>query len=215
MVELARAIPHRRTHRRPFHPTAVSSVVRASLRRAARSEHATLVTVDDPEQRVALRNLLWQAHGHQRDDPAYRAEFEAWTGHSGDRTDGVPAKLAGPRPEPPDVWVLRDYAGGAAQRRVPGKDFEPDPLIAVLCSFTDHPLHQLYAGQAMQRVLVTATASGLAASFLAQPVEVPTQRRALRALLGDRCWPQIVLRIGYGSAGPAGPRRPLDELLIG
>ena len=41
-----------------------------------------------------------------------------------------------------------------------GKDFEPDPLIAVVGSFHDGEPSWLQAGQAMQRVLLTATAAG-------------------------------------------------------
>jgi nitroreductase len=213
-LALARAMVARRTNRRPFFPELVPAPQRAALRRAAEVENARLLVIEDPDQRRSLQALVHAAHRAQQADPAFRAELQAWTGHTGARGDGVPAALGGPRPEPQDQWVLRDFTGGTARERVPGKDFEPHPLIAVLCSPTDSPLHQLHSGQALQRVLLTATTEGLVSSLLSQPVEQPAQRRELRRLLGDSRWPQAVLRIGYGSPTAASPRRPVEETLI-
>ncbi|MGH4006688.1 MAG: Acg family FMN-binding oxidoreductase [Pseudonocardiaceae bacterium] len=213
-LALARAMADRRTNRRPFFPEPVPVLQRAALRRGAEIEHARLLLVEDPGQRRSLRELVHAAHRAQQADPAFHAELRTWTGHAGARRDGVPAALGGPRPEPQDQWVLRDFTGGAARERVQGKDFEPDPLIAVLFSFSDSPLDQLRCGQALQRVLLTATTEGLVSSFLSQPVEQPAQRRELRRLFGDHRWPQTVLRIGYGCPTGASPRRPVEETLI-
>ena len=47
-------------------------------------------------------------------------------------------------------------------------------------------LEQLAAvGQALQRTLLIAAATGVRASFLNQPVQVPALRTRLRALLGE------------------------------
>ncbi|MCX2951414.1 nitroreductase family protein [Lentzea sp. NEAU-D7] len=51
--------------------------------------------------------------------------------------------------------------------------------MLVVCSHYDCPLGELQAGQAMQRVLLTATTLGLSASFLSQPVEVRSVREEL------------------------------------
>ncbi len=66
----------------------------------------------------------------------------------------------------------------------------------------------------MQRVLLTATAAGLDASFISQPVEVPAVRAELRRLLGGGLWPQIVLRVGRGTPVPWTPRRSLADVLL-
>ena len=213
-LALARAMADRRTNRHPFFPEPVPAPQRAALRRAAETEHARLLLIEDPDQRRSLQELVHTAHRTQQADPAFRAELQRWTGHAGARSDGVPAALGGPRPELQDQWVLRDFTGGTARERVPGKDFEPHPLIAVLYSFTDSPLDQLRSGQALQRVLLTATTEGLVSSFLSQPVEQAAQRRKLRRLLGDSRWPQALLRIGYGSPTAASPRRSVEETLI-
>jgi hypothetical protein len=59
----------------------------------------------------------------------------------------------------------------------------------------------------MQQVLLTATARGLGASFVAPPMEWSATRREVRALLGGVLWPQVVLRLGRGRPVHPPPRR--------
>jgi nitroreductase len=210
---LAAAIPRRRTNRRPFAPMSPPNATHNRLRRAAEAERAWLAVLDR-DQLPALRSLVRRAHHDQMADAAFRAEWRHWTGRDGGAADGVPIRSAGSMPEPQDEWVLRDFTAGRGPVRVAGKDFEPDPLIVVVGSFHDGLPSRLQAGQAMQRVLLTATDEGLAASFLSQVVEQPHTRRDLRTLIGGGLWPQTVLRIGYGSPVPATPRRPLGDVLV-
>ena len=105
---------------------------------------------------------------------------------------------------------MRDFGGGP---RAPGRDFESDPLVAVLGTAGDTTLDQLAAGQALQRVLLTATEHRLAASMLSQPIEVPAARERLRKGLGRLGVPQMVLRIGYGRPGFPTPRRPVADVI--
>lgn len=210
---LVDAIPRRRTNRRPFLDATITEPMRNELRRAAEAERCWLAILS-PGQLPELRQLVHQAHHAQQDDPEFVAEWNHWAGRPGDAEDGVPACSSGPLPEAHDEWVLRDFSAGQARPRVAGKDFESDPMIAVLGSFHDLPLARLQAGQALQRVLLTATNVGLSASFLSQVVEVPGTRRQLRDLIGGALWPQTVLRIGHGSPVPRTPRRKLEDVLI-
>ena len=107
---------------------------------------------------------------------------------------------------------MRDFGGPA---RAPGRDFETDPLVAVLGTAGDTTVDQLVAGQALQAVLLTATEHHLAVSLLSQPIEVPAARDRLRKGLGRLGTPQMVLRIGYGRPGFATPRRAVEELIDG
>jgi hypothetical protein len=69
----------------------------------------------------------------------------------------------------------------------------------------------VHAGQALQRVLLTATGEGLATSLLSHIVEVPQVRDELQHLIGATQAPQAVLRIGRGwPVPPAGRRDPTD-----
>jgi nitroreductase len=209
--DLYRAVWQRRTDRRPFRAEPVPAVTRRALRDAAEAEGVRLILVEDPALRAALRGLVRAAYRRLEADPDCRAEMAAWTGYAEPRQDGVPAQLGGPRPEPQDEWAMCDFTAGQGRRRLPGKDFEPKPTIAVLVSAGDYPLHQLQAGQALQHVLLTGTVAGLACSYLNQPVEVPIYRRQLLDLLGGTGWPQVVLRLGYGSPTAPSPRRALDD----
>jgi hypothetical protein len=98
--------------------------------------------------------------------------------------------------------------------RPPGKDYESDPFVVVLCSFYDGPPAELQAGQALQRVLLTATTLGLSASFMSQVVEVRRVREDLRRALGGSLFPQTVLRLGFGAPVPPTPRRPVEDLVL-
>jgi nitroreductase len=201
---LARAIMFRRSNRRPFTDRPVPVWIRHALVRAASLEGAALLLVDQGRDLDELARLLRRAEHLQREDPAFQAELRRWTGDGGRREDGVPAAAGGPRPAPGSLLSLRHYPGSDSR---PERPFEREPLVAVLCSFTDTPLAQLRTGQAMQRVLLTGTTAGVSASFLSQPVEVAATREPLRSLMGGQAHPQAVLRFGYGFAAPATPRR--------
>src|SRR5581483_536157 len=93
---LARAIFHRSTNRRSFDDEPVSSAHQHHLRAAAQREGARLHLIDDQYRRAELGRMSMQAHRTQMDDPAFRAELAAWSGHTGPRTDGVHARTGGP-----------------------------------------------------------------------------------------------------------------------
>lgn len=208
---LVQAIPRRHTQRSPFLDLPVAAAIRGELRASARVEHgwlAEIATVDH----AAVRELLHAAHLDQQTDPLFVTEWTSWMGRGSAAEDGVPVSSSGPAPEQQDIWVLRDFADGRARTRLPGRDFEADPLVMCIGSFTDLRSDQVTAGQAMQRVLLTATAEGLMASFLSQLVEVDAARSALRGIIGGGLWPQAVLRLGYGSPGVSTPRRKSDQV---
>lgn len=69
-------------------------------------------------------------------------------------------------------------------------------------------LEQLRAGQASQRVLLTATAADLDASFISQPVEVGSVRAEPRRLLGGGLWPRSCC--GWAEARRCRGPRSLD-----
>lgn len=212
--ELVQAVRTRRTNRRPFIDARVPASHRSALIRAAESERGWLYALSDREQHATVRDLVVCAHREQLADPHFLAELTAWTGRAGAHWDGVPVSAGDPQPEPQHEWVLRDFTAGRGRTRTAGKDFEPEPLLVVVCSYHEGALAELQAGQALQQVLLTAATLGLSASFLSQPIEVLYIRAKLRRALGTTLEPQAILRIGYGSPVPATPRRPVADLLI-
>jgi hypothetical protein len=96
----------------------------------------------------------------------------------------------------------------------PAEPFEPSPTILVLATDGDARADWLRAGQALQRVLLTATWLDLATTPISQPVEVPQVRRLLTdPATGPAA--QMVLRVGYGKVAGRSPRRALSEVLLG
>ncbi|MEV0829233.1 Acg family FMN-binding oxidoreductase [Nonomuraea rubra] len=199
-------IPHRRTNRFPFDGQPLPRDVFVKLVHAAHAERATLVPVTGRAARRVL-DMVGAAEDTLAADESYRAELARWTG-SGVRSDGVPEHAFGPRPvrgAPP----LRDFAPGAAR---PDAVFEREPRLAALFTRQDGPRDWLRAGQALQRVLLTATAHGVAASLFSQPLDLRAPQHR-----GDRPGPfghvQMLARFGYGPAVAEVPRRPVSEVV--
>jgi len=211
---LLSAVEHRRTNRHPFLDSPVPAAHRQDLVRAAELERSWLHVMGTREEKARLRELVQKAHHEQLADRGVQRELREWTGHRAPEGHGVPTGSAGFAPAPQDEWALRDFFPGTSVARPSGKDYEPDPFVVVLCSFYEGALAELQAGQAMQRVLLTATGLGLSASFLSQVVEVRSARDGLRRELGGSLFPQTVLRIGFGSPVPPTPRLPVEELLL-
>jgi len=122
----------------------------------------------------------------------------------------VPVGAGAPLAEPYDVLPQRLFSD---RRRANGHDYEPEPLIGIVGSPGDLAVDQTRAGQALQRVLLTAAASGRDTSMISQPIEVPAAREQLRRALGRTGFPQIVVRFGYGTPGHPTPRRDLAEVV--
>ncbi len=207
--ELHAAIPNRHSNRQPFHPEPVPADVRRALVHAARDEGAWLDLLIGRGPLAVVAEVVRAADTNLIRDPAYRRELQEWSRRTG-AADGVPAEAGGPSPEPQDLLAMRDFGGRA---RAPGRDYETDPLVAVLGTPGDTILDQLAAGQALQRVLLSATEHRLAVSMLSQPIEVPAARERLRKGLGRLGSPQMVLRIGYGRPGFPTPRRPVTDVI--
>ncbi|WP_410600911.1 Acg family FMN-binding oxidoreductase [Amycolatopsis sp. lyj-90] len=204
-ARLADAIPRRRTNRRPFRSVAVPRSMLATLRHATELEHAWMPSLDAEQCRVLL-DLTARAHRDQLADPAFHAELGRWTGLGASTRDGVPAYATEGAPTD-ESWLLEEFGATHTGTR-------PDPLVVVIGSLTDGRLDRLQAGQALQRVLLTATGAGVDASFISPPILVRAARAELRRLLGCGVWPQVLLRVGYGSPLPWTPRRPLEDVLL-
>lgn len=196
---LAAAIPGRHTNRRPFADRPVPFGTLEELRGAAAAEGATLLKVG-PELRDGILALTRTAENRMRSDPAYLRELAAWTNPSSvGRDDGLPRHVLGPRVKDAalplrDLGIGRGLAAGLV-------DFEPDPTLVVLLTDDDTPVDWIRAGEALERVWLTATVRGLAATPMSQLTEIAVLRDLLTGF-GTRHVPQTVLRM----ATRCGPR---------
>lgn len=209
---LAPAVWNRRTNRQPYSDQKLPADVRRLLEVSARLEGAELQWLDG-ESRLNWLHLA-TADASREDDrsQARTAERRLWIG-SERKDDGVPTTALGPRPNRPDA-VVRDMAATPAEASRPSADFERHPQLAILATRRDGPAEWLRAGQAMERVLLEATAAGVSTSLLNQAIEHDTLRWLLHDPLGAWSRPQAVIRFGYGPAVPATPRRPVHDVLL-
>ncbi len=208
---LAHAIPTRRTSRRPFTRVSVPAEVLAELAAAAEVEGGTLRVADDLA-RDQLLGLARSAERLLRTDPRYREELTAWTTSDPTRTDGVTRTAFGPW-DALETLPLRDFGLTRPTEPRRAAHFEARPTLVVLSTAGDSPDQWLRAGQALERVLLTATVRGLSATPLSQPLELPQLRDLLTDPTDGTC-PQVILRLGYGPLSAASPRRPLSEVLV-
>ncbi|GIF23346.1 hypothetical protein BJ973_000296 [Actinoplanes tereljensis] len=209
-TDLHAAIAHRHSNRAPFWPDPVPAETRLRLIEAARAEGGWLELLVGM---TALSGFAEIAQGADRvlhRTARYQYELASWT-HTDVAPDGVPISAGAPSSEPQDLLPQRSFSD---HRRAPGRDYEPEPLVGILGAGGDRPLDQIVAGQALQKVLLTATSAGLAASMLSQPIEVPAARDQLRRSLGRRGVPQLAIRLGYGVPGHPTPRRAVAEVLL-
>ena len=205
-VELHAAIPARRTNRDPFSSQPVPAGVLAELAEAARIEGAILHFPDHHEA-IRLLELARDAERALLADPAYRAELARWAGGARDR-EGIPREVVAPH-DPRGTAPVRDFTPAGPARYA---WFEDEPQLAVLSTHFSGRADWLRAGQALERVWLTATIRGLEVSPLTHPLET-ADAWLVRDPRSSVESPQMILRFGYGLPVPRTPRRPIPDVL--
>lgn len=100
------------------------------------------------------------------------------------------------------AWIATPAASHFRRPGGPGDDagspepFDQDALIVVVGTLQDDPASRIRAGQALQRVLLTAARSGLGSRFIGMTQEASAGREHLRKMIGGGLWPQVLLQIG-------------------
>lgn len=183
---LATSIPERRTHRR-LAPRSVPESVRRGLVQAAEAEGCRLELIDSSPRFAGTAVLIHRAEHIAETDPGFLAERQEWVDRA--RRDGAalpcdPAESVAAEPEPLAGWP-------------PSSPAAEGPALAILLTEGDTAREQLQAGQAMQRVLLSATAAGLTATFRSAPIEVPAAKAVLDSLFSPEGHPQTLLGFGY------------------
>lgn len=209
------AMTRRHTHRGAFDDQPLAPEVAVAMQRAAELESAELVLVADPGQRRHVLTLGRAAERALVNDVAVQAEISDWTPPPGSRRrDGVPATAYAAEPvAQPDDLAPRDYDQGRGYGI--GEAVENAPgVIGVLVTEGDLQQDWLAAGQALERLLVSAAQRGAFAALHSQLTEVPHLRNELRRELCVTGYPQILLRFGYAPDAQHSPRRPVDEVLV-
>jgi nitroreductase len=204
----------RQTNRRQFSSDPVPAELVDELMAAAEAEGAELFAIAKPKHRIATTVLSQQADAEQNANPAYRAELRAWTTDDPTRRDGVPA-TAVPHVDAGagDDIPIRDFDSRGTGWLPTETRSSMKQCLLLLTTERDSSPGWLRAGEALERIWLTATQRGYATSLLTQVVEVPRTRQLLRAELGLTSHPLVLLRIGKAPVTASSQRRPLTELL--
>ncbi|MEU5293051.1 Acg family FMN-binding oxidoreductase [Streptomyces umbrinus] len=206
------AVWRRHSSRFPFSERPLPAAVLTELAEAAHGEGALLSRPAPPETDRLLQ-LTAEAERRNAADADRAGESRLWVRDPNHSGLGVPPEALGPHDSREQV-PMRDF-GAQRHPAVPAsRPFEKRPSIAVLSTRHDTRADWLRAGQALERVLLTATAHGLRASLLHQALEWPDLREQLVPWPSDRRdHAQMVIRLGYGPQGPSSPRRGASRTL--
>ena len=170
--------------------------------------------------RAALAAAVQKAELAQRLDSERLRELARWTPPPGSaRTDGVPPASYPARAEHTDPdFPGRDFAHGRGWGLPPLSTtprFRSAGVAALLTTAHDRPADWIGAGQALQRILLTASTCGIAAALHTQPLEFGWLRESIRARISDGAYPQLILRFGAVIQAAASVRRPPGDVLSG
>ncbi|HJU66402.1 MAG TPA: nitroreductase family protein, partial [Gemmatimonadaceae bacterium] len=171
--------------------------------------------IDHQSERRLVAELVATGDRMQSARQAYRRELADWlTPNDARAQQGMPGYVFGLSQAASRIapfitrlvpWPMSPAYRGRSRSR-------SAPVLAVISTGGDTPRDWLAAGQALQRMLLTATMKGVSGSFLNQPCQVPALREQLRQLLGLFGTPQLLLGLGYDARLRGTPRRSRKEL---
>ncbi|HEV8353081.1 MAG TPA: nitroreductase [bacterium] len=219
-LALFAAVANRRTNRHRFEDRLLPAALGEELTAHARAGGVHLAIVDDAGVKTSIVGLVMRGDRTQMADPRFRRELASWMHPQRSAThDGLSAYELGraslgldPMMTRVSSLVVRTFDMGNSQAAVDRQLVEHSPVLAIFWTDGDTPRDWLQTGQALSRVLLKATAAGVSASFLNQPVEVEELRVELARLV-SATWPQLLLRLGYGPHIEPSARRPLTEVV--
>jgi hypothetical protein len=198
-VEISRhaAIPRRHSARRPFADTPVAPEQRDRLVAASHTAGVELRPVRGDDELLVLASFFDHAAHVLQADRAYQRELSAWTG-AGSASGGGVADV------PPRLDTL-PWAGLVRRdTTIPDRDTLAARLrrecLLLVETRDDGPGDHVRAGMAIQDTWLAATADGLAASLLTQPLQISEVRAGLIERFSLGGFPQAVLRVGHRDA---------------
>ncbi|MEV5408824.1 hypothetical protein AB0K60_08300 [Thermopolyspora sp. NPDC052614] len=211
-------IERRRTHRGAFVDVMIPRNFADALSAEAQAEGVRLTPVRSESGKRVLAALTRAAQEVQAYDRAFSLEVLRWARPPGTtRGDGVPADAYPLRPDhtEPD-FAQRDYSRDHlwGYDRLPSATRPSAPgLVAVMSTVGDTREEWLRAGEALQRVLLFASAHGVRAAFHTQALELYHLREFIRQEMLEGEYPQMIMRLGVTAEDAGTLRRPLSEVI--
>jgi nitroreductase len=210
------AIPHRHSARGAHTVAPLPTTLAPALLAIAAAREVELALVVDTAARERVAALVEAGDRAQFADPAFRAELADWIRARGlGARDGMSARGFGlpDLASPLFALAIRHLDLGAAVGAQDSTRAAAAPALMLLATPADAPPDWLAAGQALALLLLEATAAGVRAAFLNQPIEVPALRPRLREASGVAGVPQLLLRLGLAPEAAASARRDAAEVV--
>ena len=211
------AITRRRSTRLAFADEPLPPGLAEELLALAGADGTELALLTEPDRKAAVAALVAEGDRAQFADPAFRRELAAWV-HSrrAASRDGMSGAAFGM----PDILsgvgglVIRTFDMGAGIGAKDEQIATRSPALLAVATPGDTARDWLAAGIAHVTLLLEATARGLTAAYVNQPVEVEPLRPRLREVAGVAGLPQLLLRIGRGPGITPAVRRPPEEVIL-
>lgn len=204
-------IPVRRTNRRPYdgRPVPPDALRQLGACCAGRGGRIGVDFLDGAEDRWRVDALVACADAIECADPAYRSEMGAAVGR-GAFGDPWPLSRLG-------QLATASLDLGYARARHDSRLLLSAPVFGVVSTAGDTPALRVRAGQAFERLWLTATRLGLQLQPMTQVLQVGKTKRELRATLSlGELVPQQSFRLGYAPPHrrAQATRRPARDVLL-
>src|SRR3954469_699998 len=204
-------VTRRHTHSGGVRPGGLPIGLLQTLRTHAYGEGVCLRIVADPRTRIALAALTEAAEQVQRQNPAYVAEAARWASADGPGAPGMHEETCPRESAHLDAeFAGCDFARGQGWGQTGSEHRDATGVVALLLTDGDERGDWLCAGQALQRILLSAAEHDVSAAFHGQALEVPELREFIRNRFCDGAYPQMIMRLGVAHAGAT--HRSVTEL---
>lgn len=210
------AILRRRTNRQAFEDRSVELELVSGLSNALEEHSVWLHFIGDEMERRSLADLVAEGDRRQWASRQFRRELAAWTHPLTVHTNaGIPHDSL----NPDDLLsytshrFIRTFDLGNGKAALDRDIVMRSPKLCILGTAYDEPHNWVETGQALAHLLLLARHHELHTSFLNQPLEIEDLRPQVARAVGSNGFPQLILRMGYGSDVHPTPRRSVPEVL--
>jgi nitroreductase len=203
------SITARRTQHGQYRDEPVTVEARSRLLACCGDSGLRVDLTDDPDVRARVIELNLHADEMEFADPEFRKELGYWVGKGVFGTPRLLSRLS-------SLLLTHVNLGGAIGKRNAAM-LSSAPLLGLISTRIDDRISQVRTGQALERLWLHATRTGIALQPMSQALEIPSLRAELaRVIPGSEWIPEQLFRIGYPMwpAEEHTPRRSVDQVLL-
>jgi nitroreductase len=206
---LFEGLTSRQTIHGAFTARQIPPAIRRQIQHLPMEADVHLLLTREPATTCALGALNAEADIAELGDIAYRRELAHWVGQGVFGTSWTVSKLG--------QMFLPHLNNGASQAQRDEALLKATPLLGLISTASDDRTLQVKAGQLFERVCLLATVLGVDVHPMSQALQIPTLRREVGRVCGQRpLHPQQLFRIGYAPLDRPRrtPRRPVEQLIV-